>query len=561
MGTRLVEEEPNEDVVIDGVSYGVDETFYSTEIKKLTGSDPFGRIEYSELDKNAKRRADRLVKRLQGTGGAEAKHVTIDQINGYQLYGLAMPPFNLDYLTELAIQNPIHYACIMAKTVNIVGLGYNWAETSKIKIARQSVEDDDSGTAKLARKLSRVTDQLDEIIDSFNEEDGIIDTLEKAWQDYEATGQGYIEVGRNRNGTIGYVGHVPAAGMRVRIKRDGFIQMVTGASRQQLVFFRNFGDTTTPNPLGGSNDCNEIIHIKKYSTANTYYGVPDIIAAMHAIAGDKFSAEYNLEYFENKAVPRYALIVKGAKLSQQAERKILEYFRKEVKGKHHGTLYIPVPAAAGTNVDVKLEAIENKIQDSSFDKYRAGNRSEIAAVHRVPLSQLGMGGESNMSASREESKMFKMQVVRPEQRKAERKINLIIKEITDMYRFKLSEFDLLDEETKSRIHDRYIRTGVLNSNEVRTEIGLHPRKGGDKYLDPAAESEAKIGLTEAQAQVALDPPPRPVATTATGGKGGPARHTTDGSPKNNGAGTVKTPVDSTSRGRDSKGERQDKTGK
>lgn len=560
-GAVFVDDDPNEDIIVDDVFTSGDDDLYISAKRLKQGTDPFEKLDINSLDRNAKRRADRLVKKLEGEGGARAKHVTIDSINGYMLYGLATPPFNLEYLADLTYQNPIHYACIMAKTMNIAGLGYQWAETNHIKEARQSVEDDDRAMLNLSRKLSRAQNKLDDIVDNWNDEQNIVDTLMAAWMDYEATGNGYIEVGRTLGGKIGYVGHIPADTMRVRIERDGFIQMVPGASRQQLVFFRNFGDKSTPNPLGGDGNPNEVIHFKKHGTKNTYYGIPDIIAAMHAVAGDKFSAEYNLEYFENKAVPRYALIVKGAKLSEQAQRKILEYFRKEVKGKHHGTLYIPVPAGAGQNVDISLEAIENKIQDSSFDKYRVGNRMEIAAVHRTPLSQIGLEGDTNMSSAREASKMFKDQVVRPGQRMAERKINMMIKEFTDIFTFKLSEFDLLDEETKSRIHDRYVRIGVMNANEVRAERGQAPRRGGDVYVDIAALNDAQIELTESQAEATLDPPPKPLAPGQAKGKTGAAsgakRKTTDGSPKNNGAGTVKTPVNQTSAGQRSKNQALD----
>jgi PBSX family phage portal protein len=563
-GAVFEADDPNEDIIVDDVfTSGSDDLFVSAKRLK-EGNDPFEKLDIGSLDRNAKRRADRLVKKLEGTGGARAKFVTIDSINGYMLYGLALPPFNLEYLIDLTYQNPIHYACIMAKTMNVTGLGYAWAETNKIKEARQAVEEDDEAMLKLSRKLSRGQSTLDDLVDGWNAEQNIIDTLMAVWMDYEATGNGYMEIGRTLGGKVGYVGHIPADTMRVRIDRDGFIQMVPGASRQQLIFFRNFGDRTTANPLGGDDMPNEVIHFKKQGTKNTYYGIPDIIAAMHAVAGDKFSAEYNLEYFENKAVPRYALIVKGAKLSEQAQRKILEYFRKEVKGKHHGTLYIPVPAGAGSNVDISLEAIENKIQDSSFDKYRVGNRMEIAAVHRTPLSQIGLEGDTNMSSAREASKMFKDQVIRPAQRMAERKVNQLIKEFTDVFTFKLSEFDLLDEETKNRIHDRYIRMGVYNSNEVRAELGKAPRRGGDAYVDIAALNAAQVDLTEAQGEATLDPPAKPVAPTTgsqakgkTGAASGPKRKTTDGSPKNNGAGTTKTPVNQTSAGQRSKNQALD----
>lgn len=542
------------------------ESFYRTEMKKVvSGNDRFAAIPFELLDKNAKRRVRyQLRKRFEGLGKAGTKAWDVEQINGYELYDLALPPYNLDHLVNLSVENDTHWACIRAKSTNIVGLGYKWVERSKVREAHQAVEDDDERMLKLSRKLQRITDSLDEWIEDLNEEDDFNEILLKVWLDVEATGNGYIEIGRQLNGDIGYMGHIPAATMRVRKWRDGFIQIV----QDKLTFFRNFGDRTTPDYFGKDPRPNEVIHIKKHSPKNSYYGVPDIIAAMSSVAGDKFAAEYNLDYFENKAVPRYALIVKGAKLSAASEARILEYFRKEVKGKHHGTLYIPVPAHMGSNVDVKLEPIENRVQEASFEKYRAGNRESIAMVHGVPKSVLGIG--VGTAAAREDDKKFKVQICKPMQRALQKKVNRVIKEKTDMFSLELEGYDLLDEETLSRIDDRYLRTGVFSPNEIRASKGKHPRKGGDSYVNLAGESSAKIELVESQANtqrvqaellpkqveqgkdVARDQIRSDPKATSGGGSTGPARHSTDGSPKNKQQ--TSTPAGETPEGKATRGQ-------
>lgn len=531
----------DEDVVIDDVFLAgeFEDTLLKEEGKLNSSEDRFTKAEIPEG----------LAKRLIGAGGAGTKHINPEEVDGYDFYGLARPPYNMEYLAELAVENATHAACIQTKVINIVGLGYHWQETSKIKIARLDNSDDEEKTAKLARKLDRTQASLEDWIDDLNEEDDFVDTLMKIWADVESTGNGYLEVGRNRDGSIGYLGHIPAATVRVRLARDGFMQLVDRPDR--MVYFRNFGDRDSNDPFGRDSRPNEIIHFKKHTPKSAYYGVPDIVAALPAVAGDKFSAAYNLDYFENKAVPRYALIVKGARLSTQAERRILEYFRREVKGKHHTTLYIPVPAPMGSNVDVKLEPLENKVQDGSFSKYREQNRSDIMMVHRTPSSKIAVDG-SNSSGSREADKTFKTQVCRPEQRRIEKKINRIVKEVTDMYLFKFDEYDLIDEETRSRIHDRYVRLGIKNPNEIRADLGLPPRKGGDTYVDLALESQAKIKLQDAQAKNV-----KAIGNDLKGGTRGPNRETTDGS---DATGTGGTPKDQSAQGRDAKGTRLDSEG-
>jgi PBSX family phage portal protein len=546
----FTDEDGNHNIIEDVTLDTPLENTYRREIKKsVLGHDPFASVPYGLLDANTKRKVTRqLKKRLSDSTGAKTKSINVEQINGYQLYGLAMPPYNLDNLVDLSVENDTHYACIVIKATNIAGLGYKWSETSKVKMIRSDIEDDDDRMQKLTKKLQRVTDGLDDWLDSLNDEDDLNEILFKLWFDVEATGNGYLEIGRNRNGSIGYIGHIPSNTMRVRVNRDGFIQMV----QDKLTFFRNYGDKTTADFFGKDSQPNEVIHIKKHTSKNVYYGVPDVMAAMTAVAGDKFATEYNIDYFENKAVPRYVLITKGAKLSAASERRILEYFRKEVKGKNHGTLYIPVPAHMGQNVDVKLEPVENRVQEASFEKYRSGNRESIAMVHRVSKSALGIG--QGVAAAREDDKKMKYQVYKPEQRRLAKKISRLISEVTDMYKLVFEEYDLLDAETQSRIHDRYMRIGAENPNEVRAAIGLHPRKGGDKFIDLPAESEAKIELAHAQSEQALLPP---AGETGMGGQG-PARKTTDGSPKNKQQ--TSTPAKDTPQGAGTRGSAADSGG-
>jgi capsid portal protein len=71
--------------------------------------------------------------------------------------------------------------------------------------------------------------------------------------------------------------------MRIRRHRDGFVQVVYN----RYTYFRNFGDTTTQDQIGTDPRPNEVIHFKKYTPTNTYYGVPDTLSAKNAVAGDR----------------------------------------------------------------------------------------------------------------------------------------------------------------------------------------------------------------------------------------------------------------------------------
>jgi PBSX family phage portal protein len=320
-----------------------------------------------------------------------------------------------------------------------------------------------------------------------NEEDTFTEILSRVYIDYEATGNGYIEIGRKVNGEIGYIGHIPARTMRVRKQRDGFVQIVSNL----VVFFRNFGDSETENPIGDDTRPNEVIHIKKYTPNNSFYGVPDVIPAKTALAGDEFASRFNLDYFENKAVPRYIITVKGATLSRDAERKLLEFFQTNLKRKNHRSLYIPLPADdEGNKVEFKMEAVESGVQDSSFNNYRKMNRDEILIAHRVPVSKIGLPEGVSLAAAKDADKTFKEQVARPAQRNLEKKINRLIGELTDAFVLKFNELTLTDEDTQSKIDERYLRMKVIVPNEVRARLGMAGRSGGDDPVQLTGQQAA-----------------------------------------------------------------------
>ena len=462
------------------------------ELKKVRG-----------LGSTFKRRVSREFSKsftgVESTGTQQ--NLLAQAITGYAMFDLVEPPYNLEYLSKVYEISTYNYAAINAKVANIVGLGYDFVETKKTNDAFDSITDDKS-LERARRKLSKLRQDLHAWLDTTNEEDTFTQTLIKVYTDLEATGNGYIEIGRTTGGNIGYIGHIPAKTMRVRRLRDGFIQLLYG----KAVYFSNFGDTETENPIAGQEDRpNEIIHLKKYTPMNNYYGIPDIIAAQVSLAGNELSGRYNLDYFENKAVPRYIITVKGAKLSPESERKLLEFFQVGLKGKNHRSLYIPLPGdTPDSKTEFKMEPVEANPQESSFNVYRKSNRDEILLAHRVPINKIGTPEGVNLAVARDADKTFKEQVCRPAQMILEKKVNKIFEEKTDALVLKFNELTLTDEDTQSKIDERYLRMQVITPNEVRIRKGMIPLDGGDDVVDlkgqAASEQLAQAGNTRQRSQ-------------------------------------------------------------
>jgi PBSX family phage portal protein len=497
--TKFVEDDDSQDIVVSNVAdwmkFNTPREETTTDLFKVSGDDL---TKISGLSPAFRRKMNRdLQKRFQGIDGTETQQNLLQQaVTGYAMFDLVEPPYNLDYLSTIYEISPYNYSAINAKVSNIVGLGHDFIETRKTQEAFDNITDDKS-LERARRKLNRLRQDLYDWLEECNEEETFTETLIKAYTDVEATGNGYIEIGRTSAGKIGYIGHIPAKTMRVRRLRDGFIQLLYG----KAVFFRTFGDQETENPIAGGLDRpNEIIHLKKYTPTNNYYGIPDIVASSNAMAGNEFAGKYNLDYFENKAVPRYIITVKGAKLSTESERKLLEFFQVGLRGKNHRSLYIPLPPdSPDSKTEFKMEPIEAGTQESSFNVYRKSNRDEILLSHRVPINKIGTPEGVNLAVARDADKTFREQVCRPAQMNLEKKLNKIIEEMTDALILKFNELTLTDEDTQSKIDERYLRMQVVTPNEIRIRMGMVPLEGGDKVVElkpqAQAETRAQAGKT------------------------------------------------------------------
>jgi len=456
------------------------------------------------LDNNFKRRAGRLAEKAvapenmngylnnakaqpSGVDGAQSKEINPGSVyrNAYGLFDVITPPWNLYELANYYDTSFANHAAIDAKVENIVGLGYDFEVSPSTMLRLESNQDKDQ-VSRARNRIERAKIELHNWIESLNDNDSFTTTMTKVYTDMQATGNGYLEIGRTTRGEIGYVGHIPATTMRVRRLRDGYIQIIG----QKVVYFRNFG-AKNPNPITADARPNEIIHFKQYSPLNTFYGVPDVLSAINSLHGDQLASQYNIDYFSNKAVPRYVVTLKGARLSADAEDKMFRFLQTNLKGQSHRTLYIPLPGDSDSNkVEFKMEPIENGVQEGSFEKYRKQNRDDILVAHQVPLSKIGGGESGGIAAALAQDRTFKEQVARPAQRELEKTLNKIIKEKTDILVLKFNELTLTDENVQSQILERYVKNQVMLPNEARNILGLPQREGGDEPFQPKPQDTA-----------------------------------------------------------------------
>lgn len=463
------------------------------EKKPVPTTDPFkkdGEVvrKLVGLDRNYVRRQERKLKKKAGT-----KQIEPDAIDGYTYFDCVMPPENLGYLAKLYDISSAHHAVVDAKVAAVFGLGYGFVESRSMEATKANTRTE-SGRAKADKFFKDEVKALEDFLDNCNPDDVFEQVLKKVGTDYEATGNGYIEIGRDVTGKIGYIGHIPAENMRVRRFRDGYVQIYSN----QVVFFRNFGDRDTPNPLTDDKNPNEIIHLKKYTPSHTYYGLPDILSAKNALAGNEFASRYNLDFFENQAIPRYAIIARKSSLSAPSVARLIEFFESGVRGQPHRTVFIPL--SDDPDAEIKFEQIDTGDKDAAFSTFRNENNAEMFMANRVPFTRAGVYAKGmTLAAARDADKVFKESVSRPEQQIFEKLFNKIVRELTNAALFKLNELELTDADVQSQIDERDLRSGTKVPDEVRAERGWGPRPDG-KGNEPMALSAQQQADQKAKAK-------------------------------------------------------------
>ena len=368
----------------------------------------------------------------------------------YEAGEVVEPPYDLEALAALYTSNSAHKACVDAKVTNIVGLGYTFMPTCEQ--AEASAED---------------RQRIEELFASCNKAMTFTEIMRAVWTDVECLGNGYLEVTRNSRGEVDGLYHVPGVTMRVRADRDGYVQIREGRRRD----FRALGSEEQIDEDTGAVQ-NEIVHFYKYTPLSSYYGVPDIIPALPAMLGDKAAAEYNLDFFEHNAVPRMAIVVEGAQLSESLLNQIQHFMESEVKGQGHKTLVLEAP---GSDAKVRIEPLTvGQAEDAGFVDYRYQNREDVLMVHRVPPAKVTIIDSANRANAYDQDKTFREQVVRPEQRRVEYQINQMIRRelgISD-WEFAFREMDLSEALQEAEVAQIYHEIGAWTTDEIRAKQGL-----------------------------------------------------------------------------------------
>jgi PBSX family phage portal protein len=333
--------------------------------------------------------------------------------------GLVRPLYDLDQLAAMLEGNSLHARCARQKATDVAGRGFELRVKADVA--------DGGGAADVGKwgAFVEAVEQDERGDESFSQR------ITQAHQDYESIGWAVLEVGR-KAGLPDGLWHIPSHTIRAHVDGRRFAQKRGG----KTVWFKRYGvEGTVAASTGAWSDRtvagdwtgNELIVIRNYTPRSSYYGLPDHIPALSAIAGWRAQAEFNIRFFDNNAVPSYAVIVEGSDVSPEFEQKILDHFRT-IKGDPHRTVVIPVPGPTGdeaTAVHVRFEKLSIDVKDASFRLYKQDNALEICIAHGVPPYRVGWPiiGSLGGSTALEMTKIYNDSIVQPRQETWEQRLD------------------------------------------------------------------------------------------------------------------------------------------
>jgi PBSX family phage portal protein len=395
----------------------------------------------------------------------------------------ASRPFDFHLFAYATSLNTYHARAIRAKVKDITGRGWQIKGDENTPLRR------------------RIESFFKSAFGEMTFEDG----MGCVWMDYEALGNGFLEVIQNGKNEPAQLAHVPGPEVWLRLDGLGFVQQKNG----ECAHFRRYGVADekyaalpTTDPLNVAATRTSITHFSRYFPWSPYYGVPPIMPAWNRLVLMVLEAEYNIQFFTNNAIPDYVVFLEG-EWGDDAERVITEYFRRHIQGQAHKTLVLSLPNG-GKATFQKLTS--DNAKEGSFRLLRTDCRDEILHAHGVPPQKVGIveTGKLGGNLSSEQNIEYKNSIVVPGQRALATRLNRIIElgfQAPDCT-FEFTEYDIEDQKVNCEIDCAYLDRGVRVPNEVRAERypGTAPLDGGDRPLTEqmAGAAAAENALTDIQ---------------------------------------------------------------
>jgi PBSX family phage portal protein len=363
--------------------------------------------------------------------------------------GHKIPPFDFDVIKSFKEANPYHSTCIDTKTQAAVGLGFvtesekkEREEAKRLKAQppvspagqgnmgiqppqqAKGVNKEDMREEDRMSKAEMVLDPLCEV--SFQS------VLNQAIEDFEQTGNGFIEVVR-RGDEITGLHYLPSGDVRIVIEDNsyqGHYEILTsngacGDTSSTYKVFARFGDKESlierlSSVAGNDADqISEVIHFKETTSLSRWYGVPKWLAAVAGIELFQCLHQHEFDFFQNRGVPEFMLFLLGAKLPKDQWETLMDAMDANIGvGNSHKSVALNINDRE-MNIQLEKLGLEAGSDQGGFKDRVDTLALEIVSAHRVPPLLAGIQIPGKLGAANEivsAMKAFQTLVIGPKQK-------------------------------------------------------------------------------------------------------------------------------------------------
>lgn len=339
--------------------------------------------------------------------------------------GLRPHPFDMNAVIDFDDANEYHSSCISAKVGATVGLGFV-TEAEKAHRAKAMQTALSGGMMPVSvRDLPEPEKSLAKVDEILNPLCKIswMDTLLAVAQDFEHTGNGYIEVVRS-GGKISGLHHIPAPDVHIFLEDDRgtFHYEINGVDSNAIgpLRFAPFGQKedfieriTDPDngsrgsliPSVGMSDedsISEVIHIRMPSSKDRWYGRPTWLSCVATIELMQMMMQHNFDYYLNRGVPELMIFFKGMTLNDDQWELVTKAMKNHIGlGNAFKTLALQLPNVT-ENAEIQIERLGETAEaidklSSSRENFAMG----IVSAHKVPPLLAGIQIPGKLGATNE----------------------------------------------------------------------------------------------------------------------------------------------------------------
>lgn len=418
------------------------------------------------------------------------------------------PRYNPEYLIDLLDIYSYHEVCVKVVSVDAAGINYDLSPIMDIKPVESEKK------------------RFMEILEA--SKPGINTHIRRCIYDRRSIGYGAIEVIRESvsKSPITRLKHIPAHTLRrhydekrVQFKDD------LGKEVWYVIYGKNYdddgnlcdihadtGEFYPYNSLPEKERANELLWTMEYAPGTAYYGRPPVIAVIPSIQGDLSAVQYNVSFFKNMGMPKFAVTVTGDFIdydeepfiedddgnkipnpdydeTQTLRYKIGEQIKQIIKHPH-SALCVTIPSEGDEgNVEIKIIPLSVQSEEGHFRMYRKDIRDETIHSHQVDPSRLGIFDAGNLNGTNSENtkQSYKYGTIAPIKSDAEAMINQLREELEiTSWEFKIIDVDPIDYSKDIELADFLFQRGAMTILDLidnfGEKFGISVENRDDPYL-------------------------------------------------------------------------------